>query len=118
MTDKIDEGKIWDRKEILVNFGVKGKELHKILINESIVFFKEKWDGIYCGRVFPFEQKVVTKYTREETNFAKVFDYNSLVKVEDFVLNLLANDFSPAYTSILKYGNKSYAITLDIKEIS
>lgn len=117
MTKGIDEGAIWDSKQIICDFGIKGKELHEILINEAIAFFKERWDDVFSGKIIPRKQKSITKYTRKQTESVKCFDAHSYIKIEDFILRVLANDFSPNYTSRLKYRGKEYSITLNIKAI-
>lgn len=117
MTKGIDEGAIWDTKQIVCEFGIKGKELHEILIKEAILFFKERFEDIFRGRVTPKSQKIITKYTRKQTESIKYLDANSFIKVEDLVLRVLANDFSPRYTAILNYQGREYSITLDIKAI-
>lgn len=117
MTENIDEGGIYAVKEIVCEFGIKGKELHEILMNEAIGFFKECWEDIFKKKILPKEQKVITKYTRKQTDAVKYLDAKSYIKIEDFVLRILANDFSPRYTSVLRYEGREYAITLEVKAI-
>ncbi|MDA3967439.1 formyltransferase family protein [Helicobacter sp. WB40] len=118
MTEKIDEGGIWARSKVDVSFPIKGYELQKLLIDECIILFCEKFSDIYSGKVEVMYLSPISKHTRKETNAKKILKSSDMLSVYEVVNNILANDFSPNYTSILEHKNQKYKITINLEKIN
>lgn len=118
MTDKIDEGGIWARSRVKVSFPIKGKELQDILIDECVRLFCSSWNDIYSGVVKPQQIPLISKHTRKQTNDKKILKSSDVLSVYEIVNNILANDFSPNYTSILDNNGEKYKITINLEKIN
>jgi methionyl-tRNA formyltransferase len=116
MKEKVDEGDIWVQKEIEYTYPIKGKELHAVLLEESVNIFCNNWNDIYDKKIkLKKFEGIKTKYTRTDTNK----DREIIIGKENeiFINKLLSHDFSPVNQAFIYLENKKYKVSLNIEEV-
>ena len=113
MNSHIDTAPVWAQKKVPYRYPIKGKDLHARLQKEVVALFKSAWPQLVSGKIRPRAQRGrVGFHTRKVTN------RNRRIRLADFnhpaavIRRILAHDFSPKTTAELRFGGKSYQLTL------
>jgi len=113
MNPKIDAAPIWAQKKVPYRFPIRGKDLHARLQKEVVALFKVTWPRLIAGKMRPKAQRGAQSfYTRRETNKSRritMADFDHPARV---IHRIMAHDFSPETTAQLRYGRKTYQLTL------
>lgn len=104
MERKVDAGAVWARRKIDMHFPLRGADNYRRGLNELVKLFKEKWGDIYAGRIKPRKIAIQTIHTRAQTNAKRVLLWEQKASVGEILVNILANDFAPHCTSVLRVG--------------
>ena len=117
MNEKVDEGKIWYRKKIFYKSPVKGKDLYQRVLKECVLFFKEKWGIIRNTKKKPFKQKRIRKtFKRKDMLSQRFIDLDKNNNLKNFFLNILSHDYTPNYSSRIKFKKKIYNIDIILRK--
>lgn len=119
MDDKIDNGKIFIRKGIKVDFEETGFETYKKSIKESIKLFKNNFSKIIRGKIKKNKIKSNTRvYLKNEFPNFKFVDLNKKrnKQIYNFLRNTLSLDF-PENKMHVRFQKDFYEIKVDLKKI-
>jgi methionyl-tRNA formyltransferase len=115
--NEIDSGNIYIQKEISYTFPTTGKELNTILQISAIDLFKETWAKIYKGEITPIIAKGIPSFhKRKQTNQDRIRNCMDTMSLEDFIIWILAHDFSPNTSAEVEFQGKIYKLTIQIQE--
>lgn len=118
ITEGIDEGPIFAQIKVEYDFPVTGQALYQRVEKACIDVFCQNWAAIRENRVIPKEQGRPDLPTRRRADLTKdrVLDLQN-PDMAALILKILAHDFSEnGYTALLKQGEKTYSVSLQIKE--
>lgn len=117
MTEKVDEGEIWVQEKVSYSYPIKGKELHELLLKQSIKIFCKYWSKIYAHELKPQKIELIdSKFCREDTNKDREIILSD--EIEDFINKVLAHDFLPNNAAMVKLNGKKYKIEINLEELS
>lgn len=117
MREQIDAGEVYVQRPVPYTFPTRGQDLHHRLQEEAIRLFRDAWPAIYAGTLVPKPQCGKGHYhTRRQTERDRVLPATAVMSLEDFVLWILAHDFSPRTTAEMRYRGRTYRLTLTVTE--
>ena len=118
ISEGIDEGPIWARKEVSYAFPCRGKDLYDRVIATCIELFAQAWPSIRAGEIKPETQETGTPTNRRRQLLEdRVVSLEPGSPIHEFLLRVLSHDFSPDYTAQITFGDKRYRLTFNIEEV-
>ena len=117
IANDVDSGDLYIQKKISYSFPTTGKELNIILQDSAIDLFKEAWPKIFNSEIIPVSAKGIPSFhTRKQTNQDRIRNLNDSMTLQDFLLWILAHDFSPNTTAEVEFEGKKYKLAIQIQE--
>jgi methionyl-tRNA formyltransferase len=119
ITEGIDEGPIWAQVEIPYAFPVKGEDLYDQVEKACVKLFSDTWPQLREGKLKPRNQGKAPRPARrrQELLTDKQLSMDDPATAQ-IVNKINAHDFAGnGYTALLKNGEKTYSIRLELKEI-
>ncbi len=117
IVSKLDEGDIFARKKIEIEFNMPGIQLATMLKKELVLLFQESWQGIYNNSVklvSHYNDGPGTSHKKKETRADKVKKITDFENVEEFILWALAHHFGDGNLPVLIKDNTRYEINLTL----
>ena len=116
ISENIDEGPIWYQERIPYDLPCRGGDLYQKVIERAISSFCEQWPVQRNTKEKPRPQAPESEtFRRRDLWIDQVIDIDRDEAARDVTLKLLAHDFSPNYSALLKIDGKTYRAALSLK---
>ncbi len=117
MNKDLDEGAVYAQKPLTVRFPIRGADLQSMLKRECVNIFKEHWQLIFTGKIQPQPQVGCGRtFCLKETAEDRVLSSDKVLSVDELMQWILAHDFYPNTSAIIKYPNESYRVRVILEK--
>lgn len=117
ITEGVDAGPIWAQVEIPYVFPIAGQDLYAQVETACVKLFRDTWPDLRAGKLTAVQQGLPDLPTRKRKDLLadRVLDMRDPGTAQ-VIRRLMSHDFSgKGYSALLKSGDKTYTITLNIK---